>query len=197
MKSKILMLLGLLLILCPLSINAQTDYQARELFHPTLDISKHWFATGWVIGNVPNATESWSWRGGLGYRREKWALEMMYKQQFKGQQHISSALDFRFTRPLPGKLALFAEVTPALNRKSVYDMVTLERKMCAFCSFGGETENTHRAGRDSLGAGPSMSLWKQIGNTKVVLRAAYQIRPEEKNVFRIYLIFHTKLRKVS
>lgn len=195
---KHLILTGLLVLLCSLSVSAQSsniDSQVRLMFHPTVDISKHWFATGWLLANEPNG-DNWSLRAGIGYRREKWALEAMYKQQFSGKKRTTSAVDFRFTRPLPGKLALFAEATPNFNGKSIYDMVTLERKVARFASIGGETENIHRAGRDSIGVGPAMSLWKQTGTTKVVLRAAYQYHPHEHSIFRIYLIVHLKFPKV-
>jgi len=196
MKNLIRML-SFLAVFAPTGLLAQDhSYQMKPVFHPTVDLSKHWFATGWVIANVKSGQpDNLNLFGGVGYRKSAWALEMLFQKQFSPQGN-SSALDFRFTKTMAKKWSLFTEVAPSLSRPQVYDVAIVERQLTKRCSVGGETENTHRPGRDSVGGGPAAScVLANVGSSKLVTRASYQFRPNEPNVFRWYLILHVRWPK--
>lgn len=169
-----------------------TDWQNRTILHEQADLSQNWFLAGWTIGNAQvYGTDNINLFGGVGYRSDskKWWLESMVQRQWsaKGKKLL---LDNRFQWQA-GRTSLYVEVAPFLDRRATYDMVILEERVWRKLNVGAETENVHKSKKDSLGAGPRVSLpLGTFGKFKVAAAAAYQFRRSEQNAFRAYLVFN-------
>ncbi|MBI4087481.1 MAG: hypothetical protein HY434_01480 [Candidatus Liptonbacteria bacterium] len=168
-----------------------TDWQNRTILHEQADVAQNWFLAGWVIGNAQvYGTDNINLFGGIGYRSDnkKWWLESMVQRQWsaKGEKIL---LDNRFQYQ-SGRTSLYVEAAPFLDRRAMYDMVIVEEGVWRKVNIGAETENVHKGGLDSLGAGPRVSLPLGIlGKFKVATAAAYQFRRSEQNAFRVYVVF--------
>ena len=161
------------------------------------------FGAGWVIGNGRfDGTHNVNLLAGIGYRQEttfdNWWLESMIQRQWSEK---GSALlwDNRFQYGMDDVAFLYVEVAPFLdhkNRGAVYDMVVFERMLWRKFNLRLETENVHKAGRDSLGAGPGVS-WPcgSLGPVKVSGALAYQFRRQESDALRFYLILNHRVKR--
>lgn len=171
------------------------DKQTRLIFHPTLDLSKHWFGTSWTIGNAKlDSANNLNQFVGIGYRRDKWWVEGMVQKQWStsGNQLL---LDFRFQTQVAKKWSVYIEVAPFLNRRAFYDFVIVERQIWRKLNVGGETENVHRPLRDSIGGGPRVSYpIGSVGKFKFTLALSYQMRPNEKDALRLYVVVNRRLK---
>lgn len=173
------------------------DLQTRIIFHPTAKLRQDWYLTCWSITNLrqqsPSNTNLFA---GLGYRGKTWWLEGMWQQQWNRDRR-DQLLDFRFQKNITNRATLYAEPAIFLTKTTFYDFVILEYRAWRKLSLGMETENVHKAGPDSWGAGPRLShpitAWKDI---KVALALSYQVRArrEEKDALRLYLILNHRLR---
>ena len=177
------------------TVGAQ-DLQTRFVFHPTVDISDHWFLTGWAIGNAklesPNNINLF---GGVGYRKPKWWLEGMIQRQWSktGNQLL---LDSRFQEQIRNRTTLYVEVAPFLNKPAVYDFVILEYRTWRKINIGAETENAHKPGLDLLGGGPRISYpIGVIGKVKVTAALSYQMRRQERDALRFYFVLNRRFMK--
>ncbi len=168
-----------------------TDYQNRIILHEQADVSKNLFLAGWVIDNGQvYSTSNINLFGGLGYRRESWWIESMIQRQWSAGD-AKLMLDNRFQAQLGPRRSLYVEVAPFLDRKAVYDMVVFEQNVWRGMNIGAETENVHRPGKDSLGAGPRVSVpVAQVSNFKMAIALAYQLRRQETNALRFYVVFN-------
>lgn len=170
-----------------------TDYQTRIILHEQADLSKNLFLVGWVIGNGQvYGTNNINLFGGFGYRGEKWWLESMVQRQWSAKDK-KLLLDNRFQAQLAKNSSLYIEVAPFLDRKAVYDMVIFEQNVWHKLNLGAETENVHKPGKDSLGVGPRISAPLAVfGNYKLAVALAYQVRRQETNALRFYIVFNHK-----
>lgn len=192
-------LVAFLAVVSPSALLAQdTSYQAKTVFHPTIDLNKHWFAAGWIIGNMKtDSPDNLNLFGGIGYRGRDWTLEMLYQKQFSKKN--SSALDFRLTKALTKRDSLYVEAAPSLTTRSVYNAVFVERRIAGNFSAGGEMENNFRRGApDTVEAGVCASyVLGTFGPAKVVARATYMfgLTPGSPNVLRFSAVVHARFRK--
>lgn len=170
------------------------DNNLRVLFHPTFTLTKHWFVPVWAIGNAktqsPNNANLIS---GIGYRHETWWAEGMVQRQWSptGNQWF---LNFRFYKNHK-RFALYAEPAVYLTKPAFQEASFVEYRVWRKLALGGETENVHRPNaRDTLGVGPRLSYalpqWK---NVRPVVAVTYQVRKQERNVLRLYLLFHVRI----
>jgi hypothetical protein len=124
---------------------------------------------------------------GVGIRGKSWWLENMLQRQFSPSGN-SWILDERFQKQFGKRYSLFAEASPFLTKKAFYDFVSAEYSFVKL-GLGAETENVHKSGKDSLGAGPRLSYAllsaKQV---KIVSAASYQFRRDEPKVLRFYVV---------
>lgn len=171
-----------------------SDPQTRLVLHATADLNQNWFITNWVIGNVkadtPNNVNLFP---GVGYRAKNWWLEAMTQRQWSkpGNQWM---LDFRYSFNR-GRLAFYAESTPLLTKRGEYEFVYADVRVWKRLSVGFETENVHKPGKDSLGAGPRLSLpVASFGNYKLSLAGVYQFR-NEANVPRLYVVLNRRFKR--
>jgi len=182
----------LLFLLTTVPASAQEDSLGTRLpLHATFQFSKRWSATGWFISNIrTELPDNRSFFGGVGYKRGAWTLESMIWRQWSSAGN-NVAADFRLTGQLSDRLSLYAEVAPFFTKRMFYEFIIVEYRTVGKLRLGGETENIHRAGRDSIGAGPRVSypLFKR-GGTSLVAAFAYQFRSNEPNVARLYLALH-------
>ncbi len=181
--------------LVPLRAESQeiTDYQNRIIFHEQADVNSSLFLTGWVINNGQvYGTSNINLFGGFGYRGKKWWFESMIQRQWSAKDK-KLLFDNRFQGQLGKKSSLYVEVAPFLDREAVYDMVIFEQSVWHKLNIGGETENVHKPGKDSLGAGPRVSAsLAEVGNYKLAVALAYQLRRQERNALRFYIVFNRK-----
>lgn len=176
------------------------DFQTRPIGHVQYDLNQNWFATGWVIGNGQYyGTSNINLLGGIGYRKEapfqsRW-FESMIQRQWSGKDR-RLLWDNRFQYSLENIAFLYVEVAPFLDRRAVYDMVVFERVAWGRLNFRLETENVHKAGKDSLGVG-SGTGWSfgSLGPVKVNGAVVYQFRRQETDALRFYLIFNRRFKK--
>ncbi|MDP4001402.1 MAG: hypothetical protein Q8P83_04145 [bacterium] len=175
--------------------------QIRLIIHPTVplqnqDQEQYWFATSWLIGNAKSgAPENLNLFLGIRYKHPSWWLESMVQHQWSPSPgHNSWHLDFRLFKQFSERIGLYAETAPALGKKILYDFIFLEARAIGPLAFGVETENVHKPGPDSLGAGPLLSYpLATFGNHKLVSVLSYQFRRGESNVARLYMIMHLNL----
>lgn len=171
-----------------------TDWQNRTILHEQADVTQNWFLAGWVIGNAQaHGTDNINLFGGVGYRsgNKKWWLESMVQRQWSANGK-KLLLDNRFQYQA-GRASLYVEVAPFLDRRATYDMVIFEHRSWRKLNLGAETENVHKRGADSLGAGPRASLpLGTFGKFKVATAAAYRLRSSEQNEFRVYVVFNRR-----
>lgn len=75
-------------------------------------------------------------------------------------------------------------------------MVVFERMLWRDINLRFETENVHKSGRDSLGAGfgPSKRLGS-LGPVKVSGALVYQFRRQESDALRFYLVFNHREKR--
>lgn len=183
--------------LVPLCSESQevSDYQNRIILHEQADMNNNLFFAGWVIDNGQvYGTSNINLFGGLGYRGRTWWFESMIQRQWSAKDK-KILLDNRFQGQLSKKSSLYVEVAPFLDRKSVYDMVIFEQNVWHKLNVGAETENVHKPGQDSLGAGPRVSAFlAELGSYKLAIALAYQLRRQETNALRFYVVFNRKDR---
>ena len=187
-----------LLVVLTLTIVATTkaqDLQNRTIFHSTVDIKENWFLTGWAIGEARlESPNNFYLLGGVGYRKSKWWLEGMVCRQWSGAGN-QLLLDFRFQEKIGNRTTLYVEAAPFLNKHALYDFTILEYRTWHNINVGAETENIHKPGLDSLGAGPRISYpIGSIGKVKVTVALSYQVRRQERDAFRFYIILNRRFR---
>lgn len=183
-------------VACSLPLRAEsqeiTDYQKRIIFHEQADMNNNLFLAGWVINNSQvYGTSNINLFGGIGYRGKKWWLESMIQRQWSAKDQ-KLLWDNRFQGQF-GKSSLYIEVAPFLDREAVYDMVIFEQNVWYKLNAGAETENIHKPGRDSFGAGPRVSVpIAEFGNYKLAIALAYQLRQQETDAMRFYIVFNRR-----
>lgn len=177
---------------CPVSAQETTDFQNRTILHAQKDMSKSWFLAGWAIGNGQYyGTSNINLFGGIGYRNNNWWLESMIQRQWS-ETGRKLLWDNRFQWQ-NNKESLYLEAAPFLDRKAFYNMAIFERRAWRRFNIGAETENVHKPGKDSLGAGPRISMpLGSVGKLKVGAAIAYQLRHNERNALRLYLVFNSR-----
>jgi hypothetical protein len=185
------------LVLAFLSVGTHAfaqDPQARLILHPTLTVSEHWFLTTWVIRNArTKAPSNVNLFTGIGYedRDAGWWLEGMVQRQWNGSGN-AWMLDARFQKQFR-RVSLYVEPSLFLSEPAFYEFVIVEWRLGRGVGVGGETENVHRAGRDSVGVGPRVSFpLGTLGGAKLAGVAAYRIHPRERDVLRLYLSLHRR-----
>ncbi len=200
MKHCVVFSIILLVVVLNLAAQEKTDFQDRTIIHLQADVSEKIFLTGWVIGNAQYyGTNNINIFGGIGYRNKNWWFESMIQKQWKEKDGNSPRkallFDNRFQYQPTKRTSLYIEIAPFLDRKALYDMVVIEQKIIGGLGVGFETENVHKTGKDSLGAGPRVSLpFGSLGGCKIVTALSYQFRQgQERNVLRFYLVFNRRL----
>ncbi len=170
-----------------------TDYQNRIIFHEQADLSKSLFLAGWVVDNGQvYGTSNINLFGGMGFRGKTWWFESMVQRQWSAKDK-KLLLDSRFQAQLAKGSSLYVEVAPFLDRKAVYDMVIFEQNLWRKLNLGAETENVHKSGKDSIGLGPRVSVaLPAFGKFKLALALTYQLRRQETNSLRFYIVFNRK-----
>ena len=107
--------------------------------------------------------------------------------------------DNRFQYSIDDIVSLYIEAAPFLDRKNrgaVYDMVVFERMLWRKLILRVETENVHKAGRDSLGVGPGVGwAFGSLGPVKVGGALVYQFRRSESDALRFYLVFNRRVKR--
>ncbi|MEO8065867.1 MAG: hypothetical protein ABI643_03395 [Candidatus Doudnabacteria bacterium] len=185
------------LLFCAIPCFAQdTDPQTRLVLHTTADLSTNWFVTNWIIGNIkadnPNNINIFP---GIGYRGGKWWFEAMVQRQWSKPGN-SWALDFRYAIEFPNRVELYVESAPLLSIAGEYEFVFVNFPVWKRLGIGAETENVHKAGQDSIGAGPRMSLpLASIGEYKLALGATYQFRYREADIPRLYIVLNRRFKR--
>lgn len=181
--------------LVPLRAESQeiTDYQNRIILHEQADVNNNLFLAGWVINNGQvYGTSNINLFGGVGYRGKKWWFESMIQRQWSAKDR-KLLWDNRFQSQLGKKSSLYVEVAPFLDRDAVYDMVIFEQNVWHKLNIGAETENVHKPGKDSFGTGPRVSVpLAEFGKYKLAVALAYQLRRQETNALRFYVVFNRK-----
>ncbi len=168
--------------------------QGRFIFHTTKEISKHWFATAWVIGNArQKTTDNINLFAGIGYRGERWWVETMVQKQWN-RIGGELGLDCRFQTFLGNRASLYIEPAVYFRNSSFYEFVYLDYRAWGKLNLGVETENMHRVGTDIIAVGPRASypLW-QNKRMRFALAGAYRFRPKEPNEVRLYMAVHMGL----
>ena len=169
------------------------DSNLRVLMHPTFELTNHLFVPVWFIGNAKTKTpNNLNLITGLGYRTDNWWVESMAQRQWSpsGGQWF---LNFRLFKS-KGRLSIYGEPTIFLTKPAFQESVFVEYRLWHKLALGGETENIHRSrARDTLGTGPRISYalpqWKGV---RPVLAFTYQIRKEEQDVMRFYVVLHRR-----
>jgi hypothetical protein len=191
----------ILLVLC-FGISAlpsfaqEVSVQNRTVLHTTFDVTDDWFVTNWAIGNIkadsPNNINIFP---GVGYRHNNWWFEAMVQRQWS-QPGNSWALDFRYAIAASPRVFVYVESAPLLSIAGEYEFVFVDVRTWKRLSLGAETENVHKAGRDSLGAGPRLSFpVADIGNYSLALGATYQFRHSEADVPRLYVVLNRRYKR--
>lgn len=185
----------LLIWVCPYDTFAQ-DWQNRDVLHLEYEINNKFSLRTWSITNFRSKTpNNTNLLAGIGYRGNSWWVESLVQHQWssKGNHWM---LDFRFDRQLP-KWHLYAEAALFLTKKASYEFVIIERKLGKRVAVGGETENTHQAGRDIVQIGPRVG--SKLGSFlgfNVSVAGTVRISPLGGYAEpRIYLIFNRRIGK--
>lgn len=178
------------------SICRAQDLQSRLIVHPTADISKKWFLTGWSIGNLRAKTPSnVNLFGGLGYRGKTWWLEGMIQRQWS-RKGSNVMFDVRFQKQFGSRFSLYVEPASFLNQRAFCNFTIVEYRAFGKLRLGGETENVHRAGTDSLALGPRISYSPgTLAGFSVVASVAYRVQRPEPEALRLYLAFHRRFAR--
>lgn len=194
---KLLQVVILAVVFEAIALAQDDSVGVRAIVHPTVDLNEHWFVASWGIGNVrtviPNNVNVFA---GIGYRKPVWSLESMVQRQWsKAGNNVM--LNFRFnTTKLSERSNLYVEVMPFLTKRIFYDFVVFEYHAIEKFRIGVETENAHKSGHDSLGFGPRVSRpIVTVGKANISAAFAYQLRPREPNVTRIYIVTNIRLGK--
>ncbi len=172
------------------------DLQSRLIVHPTADISEKWFLAGWGIGNLRVKTPSnANFFGGVGYRGSDWWIEGMIQRQWSRKGN-SVLFDVRFQKQFGNRVSLYVEPAPFLNRRAFYNFTIVEYRAFGKLRLGGETENIHRAGADSLAFGPRVSYsLGTLAGFSVVASITYRMQRPEPDALRVYLAFHRRFAR--
>ena len=189
----------LLIVLLFISASAETQESAqiRAIGHIRHFINSEAkesgiFLAGWSVKNamsdIPDNTNVFL---GVGYAGKKWSIENMIQKQWS---NAGSAflLDWRFTAKPSPRISLYLEGAPMLDKRTFYELVTIDVRIKGPFSVGLETENIHRVGKDTLGFGPRVSVplpFKILG-AKPAIVVSQQFRTLGPNVNRVYTILN-------
>lgn len=194
---KILIVFFTLIVVTPLSAAYAQNIQMRPVLHVTNDVTKNWYSAHWAIGNwMSKSPENINVFHGAGYRTKTAWVETLLQQQVKAGKD-DWFVDIR-SRMQKGRLSLYAEGAPFLTRRAFYNLISVDHTFRVkeggkTLGIGFETENIHRGGKDSIGAGPRLTM--PIGAIKgwsIDVAVAYHIRPHEHNVLRLYPVINKR-----
>lgn len=184
------------------------DLQTRLIIHPTADLGRGFYVSGWSITNLKTQTpNNANLFGGLGYRTKTWWLEGMFQRQWRPQGGRDWMLDFRFQKQFAGRrsASLYAEAAPFLTRRAFYEFVIVEARIFPVerprwwqrWRIGGETENVHRAeARDLLAAGGRLTYpFGTIGGWTLSFSLAYRLQSPEPDAIRFYFVVSRRFGK--
>ncbi len=188
MNKLVLALITLFFI--PSVVSAQ-QMHAKPVIHPSIQVSEHFYLTTWLITNIrQDVPDNINLFPGVGFRTKSWWVEGLGWKHWTAKGS-ATAMDLRFGASHPR--AVFAgEVSRFFKTGDVYTFASLEKPVTNRLRVGLETENFFRE-KNSLGGGPRASyvLGKAWGGP-LVTSIAYQVRKDEADVLRIYLVFHPR-----
>lgn len=189
------MFIVMVLLLAEVQAQQTASWQARTIFRPTVDVSKRWYAAGWVIGNLTQSqADNINVLGGIGYRRNNWWAEALVQRQWSGAGRLW-LLDCRAAGSM-GRWQFYGEAAPMLGHGAVYDMATVEYALGKGVSIGGETENVHRHGPDDWSAGPRINKSLPVlGPVHPSLAVTWHVGLGQPQVVRVYLIVGYRRKK--
>lgn len=170
--------------------------QFRSIVHPTVDITPRIFWANWAIGNArTKSPDNLNYFGGLGYRGSTWWVEGMVQRQWSRAGN-NFMLDVRFQKQFGNRLTLYLEGAPFLTRRAFYDFTVVEYRTFGKVRLGGEKENIHRPGADSLAFGPRVSYpLGTLYGFSVVASVAWRIQHPKPDAIRAYLAFHRRFKR--
>ncbi len=178
------------LFLVSVQVEAQ-QLNAKPVIHPTVGVGERFYLTAWLITNIrEDVPDNINLFPGVGYRTKLWWVEGLWWKHWNAKGSATAA-DLRFG--VTHRRAVFAgEVSRFFKTGDVYTFAAIERPVTSRARIGLETENFFRE-KKSLAVGPRASyvLGKAWGGPLVV-SAAYQVRPNEPDVLRGYLVFHPR-----